>query len=967
MALLLYRLGKFSYRHRWWVVSFWLVVLLAVGGSAALFKGQLTNEFKIPGTETQRVIDHLKQALPEAAGGTASVVFQNKDGKPFTDEQKKAVSDALNKLNGTSQVQSSVDPFTTQAEVDAAPAKLAAAQKQLDAGKAQQEAGNKQLDDAKKQLDSAKAQAAAAQNSGVQVPAAQAEAAAAQIAAAEKDYNAGRAKADAAAKELAAHQAELDFNKRKSDASQGIRFVSKDDTVAVAQISFKGSLSALSTEDRDHVVNSLVATENTGLNVYPSKELSEDLGSLAGPAEIIGLCVAVLVLIIMLGTLIAAGLPLLMAIVGVGVGVGGTIALSGVIQMNSMTPILALMLGLAVGIDYSLFIVNRHRGQILSGMSMEESVARATGTSGNAVFFAGVTVVITLAALAVPGLPFLSLMGLAAAATVAVAVLVSLTLTPAVLGLVGKRVISKRGWRRAADSAAHPLADHDDAARGWGAWVTKWPWLAVVVSVVVLGVVALPAQKLHLALPDGGSEAADSTAYKAYSTISNAFGDGMNGPIVVVGEFPAGLSEQDAALKQLDLADRLRSVPGVVAALPATLSADRQTAVFQVIPTEGPASEKTVQVVADIRAKGADIQRDLGVKIGLTGQTTANIDVSNKLIEALPLYLSIVVGLSLILLLLVFRSIWVPVLATAGFLLSLAASFGAVVAVYQWGWLGSVFDVPHPGPILSMLPIILIGVLFGLAMDYQVFIGSGMREAYVHGAKAKAAVRIGFKHAAVVVTAAAIIMTSVFAGFIFNHLTMVRPLGFSLAFGVLVDAFVVRMTLIPAAMHLLGKRAWWLPAWLEKHLPDVDVEGARLNQDHREDSATTDDADGTAPALATAAAGVSAPAASGAGEAASAPAPAAASPAKAKKKAKGKRVVVEQPEEPHALTGSHALIQLPDAEPRELGNPIPGGRREARQRERLIATGMIPVVPAAGEEDSQRDDKQESDPVSADR
>ena len=264
------------------------------------------------------------------------------------------------------------------------------------------------------------------------------------------------------------------------------------------------------------------------------------------------------------------------------------------------------------------------------------------------------------------------------------------------------------------------------------------------------------------------------------------------------------------------------------AAIPVTLSENLRTAVFQVIPTEGPASESTVQVIHELRAEGATIQSDLDVTIGLTGQTAANVDVSEKLGAALPPYLAIVVGLSLILLILVFRSILVPLLATAGFLLSLVAAFGGVVAVYQWGWLGGIFGVENPGAVLSFLPILLIGVLFGLAMDYQVFIASGMREAYAHGQDAKQAVRTGFKHAAPVVTAAAIIMISVFSGFIFSHLTMVRPLGFALAFGVLVDAFVVRMTIVPAAMHLMGKSAWWLPAWLEKILPDVDVEGAKL-------------------------------------------------------------------------------------------------------------------------------------------
>ncbi len=304
----------------------------------------------------------------------------------------------------------------------------------------------------------------------------------------------------------------------------------------------------------------------------------------------------------------------------------------------------------------------------------------------------------------------------------------------------------------------------------------------------------------------------------------------MTGPIIVVGDFPEGLSEAEAQAKQFDVADILRGTENVSAAVPLALSEDRRTAVFQVIPKEGPASASTVRVVSELRAEKGQIKDSTGVSIGLTGQTAGNVDVSTKLGDALPPYLAIVVGLSLILLLLVFRSIWVPLLATGGFLLSLAAAFGAVVAVYQWGWLGTIFGVENPGAVLSFLPIILIGVLFGLAMDYQVFIASGMRESYMHGESAKHAVRSGFSHAAAVVTAAAIIMVSVFSGFIFSHLNMVRPLGFAMAFGVLIDAFVVRMTIVPAVMYLLGERAWWLPRWLDRILPDVDVEGAKLRK-----------------------------------------------------------------------------------------------------------------------------------------
>jgi len=828
MALLLYRLGKFSYRHRWLVISLWLAVLVAVGGSAAAFHGTLSNNFQIPGTETQRIADKLKQELPSASGGSATIVFEAPAGG-FTDQGRAAVKESLDKLAALPEVKATVNPFATQAQLDQAgqaisdgEQQLAAGQARLDASRAQLDAGAAQLSAAEQQLTAAGASAAVIET---------------RLGAQKAALAQGRAQLDAGTQELAAAKAKLDLGKRQAEASGGIRFVSQDNQAAVAQVQFNTSINGLTPAVRQQVQDIAHGVSSAGIKALASKEITEDISELFGTAEIIGVGVAALVLILMLGTLIAAGLPLLMAIIGVGVGVGITFALSGAFDMSSISPMLALMLGLAVGIDYSLFIVNRHRTQLLAGMGPEESVARATGTSGNAVLFAGLTVIIALAALVVPGLPFLSVMGLAAAGTVAVAVLVALTLTPAMLSLIGRRIISRRAWAKAeahnaetGHEAADQATDQEKSTRGWGGLVTKHPVVALVAGVLLLGTLALPAAQLQLALPDGGSEPVESEAYQAYAVTAHSFGEGVTGPIVVVAEFPAGLDAAKAQELQYDVADRLRGVGNVVAAVPVALSEDRSTAVFQVIPKEGPAKAGTVQVVRELRERGTQIRSETGVTIGLTGQTAGNIDVSTKLGDALPPYLAIVVGLSLLLLLLVFRSIVVPLLATGGFLLSLAAAFGLVVAVYQWGWLGTVFDVANPGAVLSFLPIILIGVLFGLAMDYQVFIASGMRESYMHGAPAKKAVRIGFRHAAAVVTAAAIIMVSVFAGFIFSHLTMVRPLGFAMAFGVLLDAFVVRMTIVPAVMYLLGEKTWWLPTWLDRLLPDVDVEGARLER-----------------------------------------------------------------------------------------------------------------------------------------
>ncbi|RNL57662.1 MMPL family transporter [Arthrobacter oryzae] len=826
MALLLYRLGRFSYRHRWLVISLWLAVMVAVGGAAAAFHGTMSNNFQIPGTETQQVADKLKKELPAASGGSAGIVFEAGDG-PFSQAAKDAVSAALTRLETLPDVQSTVDPFATQTQLEQAAAELAAGEQQAAAGRQQLEQPAAELAAGKAQIAAAEQQMAAAG-----MPPAAIEA---QLGQQKAALAAGQEQLDAGTKDLDAGAAQLALAQRQLDASQGLRLVSEDGTAAIAQVQFKTSINGLAPEVRQQVQDIAGEVSAAGVTAYASKEITEDISELFGISEILGIAIAALVLIVMLGTLIAAGLPLLMALVGVAVGVGGTFALSGAVDMSSISPMLALMLGLAVGIDYSLFIVNRHRGQVLAGMDPEESVALATGTSGNAVLFAGLTVIIALAALVIPGLPFLAVMGLSAAATVAVAVVVALTLTPAVLSVIGSKLISKRAWAKAAKHNAQPGHESEDRARderrsshGWGGLVTRHPVVALLAGVALLGIIALPAGQLRLALPDGGSEPVDSQAYKSYEVTARSFGEGTTGPIVVVGDLPAGLTEAEAQAKQLDVADALRSVDNVSAAVPVALSTDRRTAVFQVIPAEGPASASTVQVVSDLRGNKTEIADATGVSIGLTGQTAGNVDVSAKLGDALPPYLAIVVGLSLILLLLVFRSIVVPLLATGGFLLSLAAAFGAVVAVYQWGWLGAVFDVPNPGAVLSFLPIILIGVLFGLAMDYQVFIASGMRESYMHGESAKHAVRSGFSHAAAVVAAAAIIMVSVFAGFIFSHLTMVRPLGFAMAFGVLVDAFVVRMTIVPAVMYLLGEKAWWLPRWLDRILPDVDVEGAKL-------------------------------------------------------------------------------------------------------------------------------------------
>ena len=609
--------------------------------------------------------------------------------------------------------------------------------------------------------------------------------------------------------------------------AQNIRMVSEDGSAAIVTVVFEDTQMEVTQETKDALVAVFNDAPVNGVTTDFSTDIAQGIPSIFGIGEVIGLVVAAVVLVVMLGTLIGAGLPLITAMIGVGIGALGALAFSGVVEMVSVTPVLGLMLGLAVGIDYALFIVNRHRRQLKAGYELEESIGLANGTSGNAVVFAGSTVLIALLALNITGIPFLGLMGTVGAACIAIAVMIAVTLTPALLKLTGMRILSKK--ERAAVTRAAEAASPAPAAAAAKPMSTMSAVLTALVSIAALLVIAIPALDLRTGLPDGSSEAHDSTQYRAYSTLSEKFGEGQNGTLLVVAELESEPTEAEATEIQAEIAGILFEQDGVSAVAPIGSSEDGSTVAFQVVPEQGPTSESTENLVHTLR----DMSPLNGkYEIGVAGTASGNIDISDKLSDALPIYLGVVVGLSLLILILVFRSIYVPVIATLGFVLSYFGALGGVVAIYQWGWLSGVFNVESPGPILNFLPTILVGILFGLAMDYMLFIGSGMREAYAHGAPSRVAVVQGVRAGRAVVTAAAIIMVSVFGGFVFSHSAMIRPIGFALAFGVLLDAFVVRMLLIPALMHLAGDKAWWLPKWLDRILPDVDVEGSSLERRH---------------------------------------------------------------------------------------------------------------------------------------
>ncbi|WP_151771854.1 MMPL family transporter [Streptomyces abyssomicinicus] len=597
--------------------------------------------------------------------------------------------------------------------------------------------------------------------------------------------------------------------------------VSPDGRYALVQVQFKDEIADITDKQRDAYAELPETYDGEGgtVRVEVGGELAQTPPEI-GSTEAIGVAIAAVVLVITFGSLVAAGMTLLNALVGVGVGMAGLYALTGFVELNSTSPVLALMLGLAVGIDYSLFITSRYRQFLVEGVERREAAGRAIGTAGSAVVFAGATVVIALAGLSVVGVPFLSAMGLAAAATVAVAVLVALTLLPAVLAFAGDKILPRKLRSTVAEKGGAEV--EQGFGYSWGRLVLKLRIPILLVGVVGLGALTLPARDMHLALPDAGTAAVETTERQAFDLTAEGFGPGFNGRLmaVVSGD---GAAATKAAVE--DVAALVQDVKGVAAVAPPQFNQDGTTALVAVVPTTGPTDPATEDTVHAIRGKVADVQ---GADVALTGITAIGIDISEKLADALPVYLLLVVGLSVLLLMLVFRSVLVPVKAALGFLLTVGATFGLTTAVFQDGHLADLIGVDTPGPLVSFLPIILIGILFGLAMDYEVFLVSRMREDFVHGDTPRQATVNGLGHNARVVTAAALIMTAVFAGFVFAHDPIIKSVGFALAVGVVVDAFVVRMTLVPAVMSLLGRGAWWLPKWLDRALPDLDIEGEKL-------------------------------------------------------------------------------------------------------------------------------------------
>lgn len=712
MAVLLYRLGRFAYRRRWYVAVTWIALLIATGVGSATLAGENSESFEIPGTESQAAFDLLNERFPgsNAAGATGRMVFAAPEGEQLSaPENQAAVESVVDELNAAPGLATVADPF---------------------------EVGS----------------------------------------------------------------------------------VSPDGRIGYAEIQYESQI--LDDQERE----ALFAAAETGRDAGLTVEIGGDIAfeeEVGGGTEFIGLAVAAVVLVITFGSFIAAGMPLLNAIIGIGVTISAITISTRFIDMSSDTTILAMMLGIALAIDYSLFIASRYRHELALGRDGDEAAGRAVGTAGNAVVFAGLTVMIALSGLSIIGIPFLTQMGLAAAFAVAMAVIIALTMLPALFGFAKRRIL---GGKIPGLRMRDPEAEEPTLGLRWVQMITRNPIKVLTIAIVAVGALAIPAASLQLGMPDEGSFSEDMTQRRAYDLLAEGFGPGFNGPLLVVVDAAESADPEGAVDQVVASAQELENVAAVV---PTGFNPAGDTGMVSVVPMTGPSAEQTEQLVQDIRALSSEVQSQSGADIMVTGATAVLIDFNEKIADAIIPYLAVVVGLSFLILILVFRSILVPLKAALGFLVTMAATFGATVAVFQWGWLADLIGVQQTGPIISFLPIILIGLVFGLAMDYQVFLVTRMHEEHVHGMAATPSVIRGFQHGARVVAAAATIMISVFAGFILGD-DFIKQMGFALAFAVFIDAFAVRMTIVPAILTLLGERAWWLPRWMDRVLPDVDVEGEKL-------------------------------------------------------------------------------------------------------------------------------------------
>ncbi len=790
MASLLYKIGRSAYLHRWRFLIVWLLLIAGMGTATATLYSGTSENFTFPGLESVETQEEIQQRFAtdedQLSAPTGTVVIQAPEGKTLEDP---TVAGEVDELVAAMR---SAEGLTKTEEI--VPPMMAAEGMKQQAEPAMQAQG---------------------------------------------------------------------FPEEQINSNlEAVSPLSADKTTGTISVTFDAATSMDIESGVRDAFTETVEKHKGDLNVAWSGNAFQ-MSEISATAEIIGIIVAAIVLIVAFGSFVAAGLPLLSAVIGLGIGMAGIFAATAFTDtISTMTPTLASMIGLAVGIDYALFIVARFRNELVahvdgSNLEPKELAAElkkipreerahlaglAVGKAGSAVVFAGLTVLIALAALSIINIPFLTAMALAAAFTVAMAVLVAITLLPAILGLFGTKVFAGR-----APFVKAPDPENDTPTMGlkWVRIVRKRPLTFVLGTAVVLILLAIPATNLRLAMPSDGMMAKGTPNRTAYEMTEDAFGPGRNSPMIALVDYKdlTAPEKQNAMMSALT---ELQSVDGVVNAQVIATNGNPQdpsdlgdAAQILITPAYSATDERAADLLQSIRDAEGKYNEDTGARYSITGVSPMFEDISQRLSDVLLPYIGIVLVLAFLLLMLVFRSIWVPLVAALGFALSVAATFGVTVALWQEGALGIIDD---PQPLISFLPIMLIGIVFGLAMDYQVFLVTRMREGWAHGKTAANATSNGFKHGARVVTAAALIMISVFAAFILMDEPFIKVMGFALAAAVLFDAFIVRMTFIPAMMFLLGERAWKIPRWLDKIIPAVDVEGENLNKQfgNAEVTATTE-------------------------------------------------------------------------------------------------------------------------------
>ncbi|MFF1306118.1 MMPL family transporter [Streptomyces sp. NPDC058307] len=605
--------------------------------------------------------------------------------------------------------------------------------------------------------------------------------------------------------------------------------VSADGHTAYATVTFTDSAENIDASEAKAVVDTAKDAEADGLQVElggSAVALTESSGGHV--AEIVGVLVAALVLFLAFGSLAASLLPIATALVGVGTAYASIALLGHAMTVADFAPMLGMLIGLGVGIDYALFIVTRHRRGLKRGLSVTESIENAVTTTGRAVVFAGATVCIALLGMLILRLGFLNGVAIAASLTVVLTVAASVTLLPALLSLIGMRALSRRERRRLAEHGPEPELPTGFAHR-WSAFVERHPKLLGAIALVVITVLALPTLGLRLGTSDQGNDPRSATTRQAYDLLADSFGPGVNGPLTLV--TPVEGAEDKLLLDNLDAT--IRTTEGIASTTPVTYDSGGDLAYFTIVPDSAPQSRQTSELVDRLRTEvlpRAETGTSLDLHVG--GMTASYDDFAHVIVGKLPLFVGVVIGLGCLLLLLAFRSVGIPLKAAAMNVAAVAAAFGVVVAIFQWGWGSELLGLGRAGPIEPFLPVIMVSVLFGLSMDYQVFLVSRMYEEWLETGDNRRAVRVGLAETSRVINSAAVIMISVFLAFVLSGDRVIAMFGIALAAAVALDAFVLRTLLVPALMHLLGGANWWLPGWLDRRMPRISIEPPECRAAH---------------------------------------------------------------------------------------------------------------------------------------